>query len=285
MNLQRITRIQVLIGGVILIVAVAIAFFLSVIKPQRAAIAKSVEDAEWYWAEAAARPKLEQDLLDAHEQGEVVTEQYQEILDTRMPDIDLGDPIAATLRMWDLYEEEQDVMSRWFNSSGAQVVGYGFPTWPTAMPSSFPDPNMVMLAPQSWNLDVQVQDFPKLLEWLQKIPEAPRFMVMQSVTIQGSHSPDDPLTATIPVTLYQWTGVEPTAGAAPAATATATGTGVGRGGMGGRGGMVLTLIGVFTIGYLQKILSINAVGEAGRLMLTGVIIISAVLFQRTRQNR
>jgi ribose/xylose/arabinose/galactoside ABC-type transport system permease subunit len=55
--------------------------------------------------------------------------------------------------------------------------------------------------------------------------------------------------------------------------------------MGGRGGMVLTLIGVFTIGYLQKILSINAVGEAGRLMLTGAIIISAVLFQRTRDNR
>jgi ribose transport system permease protein len=54
--------------------------------------------------------------------------------------------------------------------------------------------------------------------------------------------------------------------------------------MGGRGGMVLTLIGVFTIGYLQKILSINAVGEAGRLMLTGAIIIIAVLFQRSRQN-
>ncbi len=54
--------------------------------------------------------------------------------------------------------------------------------------------------------------------------------------------------------------------------------------MGGRGGMVLTLIGVFTIGYLQKILSINAVGEAGRLMLTGAIIIGAVLFQRSRQN-
>jgi ribose transport system permease protein len=49
--------------------------------------------------------------------------------------------------------------------------------------------------------------------------------------------------------------------------------------------MVLTVIGVLTIGYLQKILSINAVGEAGRLMLTGAIIIGAVLFQRSRQNR
>jgi ribose transport system permease protein len=49
--------------------------------------------------------------------------------------------------------------------------------------------------------------------------------------------------------------------------------------MGGRGGMGLTLLGVLTIGYLEKILSINAVPEAGRLMLTGAIIVVAVLTQ------
>ncbi len=50
--------------------------------------------------------------------------------------------------------------------------------------------------------------------------------------------------------------------------------------MGGRGGIGLTLIGVLTIGYLEKILSINARSEAERLMLTGVIIVAAVLTQR-----
>ncbi len=50
--------------------------------------------------------------------------------------------------------------------------------------------------------------------------------------------------------------------------------------MGGRGGMGFTLLGVLTIGYLDKILSINAVPEAGRLVLTGVIIIVAVLTQK-----
>lgn len=53
---------------------------------------------------------------------------------------------------------------------------------------------------------------------------------------------------------------------------------------GGRGGMGLTLLGVLTIGYLDKILSINAVPEAGRLMLTGVIIVAAVLTQRRRKT-
>jgi len=53
---------------------------------------------------------------------------------------------------------------------------------------------------------------------------------------------------------------------------------------GGKGSVILTLIGVLTIGYLQKILSLNAAPEATRLMLTGVIIICAVLFQRGRDS-
>jgi ribose transport system permease protein len=53
---------------------------------------------------------------------------------------------------------------------------------------------------------------------------------------------------------------------------------------GGRGGLGLTLLGVLTIGYLDKILSINAVPEASRLMLTGAIIVAAVLTQRGRRR-
>ena len=53
---------------------------------------------------------------------------------------------------------------------------------------------------------------------------------------------------------------------------------------GGRGGIGLTLLGTLTIGYLDKILSINAVPEASRLMLTGVIIVAAVLTQRRRRS-
>ncbi|GAK60973.1 monosaccharide-transporting ATPase [Candidatus Vecturithrix granuli] len=53
---------------------------------------------------------------------------------------------------------------------------------------------------------------------------------------------------------------------------------------GGRGGIGLTLLGILTIGYLEKILSINAVPEAGRLIATGVIIILAVLTQGRRRK-
>jgi len=51
---------------------------------------------------------------------------------------------------------------------------------------------------------------------------------------------------------------------------------------GGQGGVGYTLMGVLTIGYLEKILSINAVPESSRLMLTGAIILAAVLLQKTK---
>jgi ribose transport system permease protein len=51
---------------------------------------------------------------------------------------------------------------------------------------------------------------------------------------------------------------------------------------GGEGTVWLTALGILIIGYLEKILSINAVGEETRLMLTGGIIVAAVLFQKKR---
>jgi ribose transport system permease protein len=54
---------------------------------------------------------------------------------------------------------------------------------------------------------------------------------------------------------------------------------------GGRGGVGLTLVGAVTIGYIEKILSINAVPEANRLMLTAAIIVIAVLAQRRGGSR
>jgi ribose transport system permease protein len=49
---------------------------------------------------------------------------------------------------------------------------------------------------------------------------------------------------------------------------------------GGRGSVTLTLLGALTIGYVRKILDLNGVATPAQLMITGGIIILAVLFQR-----
>ena len=51
---------------------------------------------------------------------------------------------------------------------------------------------------------------------------------------------------------------------------------------GGRGGVLLTLVGVLTIGTIEKVLSINGVREHWRLVVQGAIIVAAVLLQRRR---
>lgn len=48
---------------------------------------------------------------------------------------------------------------------------------------------------------------------------------------------------------------------------------------GGRGGAILTVLGTLVIAYLRKILDINGVGTAEQYMITGVIIVLAVLAQ------
>lgn len=55
--------------------------------------------------------------------------------------------------------------------------------------------------------------------------------------------------------------------------------------MGGRGGIGRTLIGVLTLGYLHKVLSLNAFSTEARLMLTGAIIVMAVIFQQQMRQR
>jgi ribose transport system permease protein len=54
---------------------------------------------------------------------------------------------------------------------------------------------------------------------------------------------------------------------------------------GGRGGVLLTALGALTIGYLQRILDINGLDTSQQLMITGGIIVVAVLVQGIRGTR
>jgi ribose transport system permease protein len=53
---------------------------------------------------------------------------------------------------------------------------------------------------------------------------------------------------------------------------------------GGRGGVMLTVLGALTIGYLQKVLDLNSFSPEAQLMITGVIIALAVLAQGWRRG-
>jgi hypothetical protein len=197
----RLTRIQVLIAGAAIAVGLAVLFFLFFIRPVNTRTNRINGWAAEEEEVAARLSTVRAQLATAEEEERVVTASYDEIMETRMPDISLEDPIVAMFDLWHLPAEEGEVIQRWFTSTGARVDGYSFPAFGTVPPPQ----DWRILPPLNWTLSVQVEDFPTLLEWLQKIPEAPRFLELHTVTIQGSRQPGQPLTASIPVTMYLWT--------------------------------------------------------------------------------
>lgn len=54
--------------------------------------------------------------------------------------------------------------------------------------------------------------------------------------------------------------------------------------MGGKGGMFFTLLGALIIAYIKKILSLNNFDEPAKLMISGALIIVAVLIQQTLEQ-
>ena len=239
MKQLRLTRIQVGGAGLAVLIGVAALFFLGFIRPRSADIARvrKVADDEKAYA-ATNGPKAKQALAAAKLREGVVKVQFDQIMKTRMPSVDLSDPIAGMFRLWRLPHEEGLVIDQWFRSTGAVVSGYSFPAFGT-LPA---DPGLKVLPTQTWNLSVQVRDFPQLLEFLPKLTKAPRFMVMGDVTVQGPRQPGQPLTATLPVTLYEWTKAAQTALEAPGGAAAGPAGGAagppagGPGGGGRRGG-------------------------------------------------
>ncbi len=54
--------------------------------------------------------------------------------------------------------------------------------------------------------------------------------------------------------------------------------------MGGKGGMFFTFLGTLIIAYISKILSLQGIPEAPRLMIRGALIVIAVLIQQSRKE-
>lgn len=202
MKQMRLRPYQVLAGGGVIAVALALLFLFVLIRPRTQQVTTDVNAAiaEEEYA-SANRPIAERNLVRAQAEERRVNEKYDEILETRMPDISLQDPLAAMFRLWDFPREEGQVMESWLASSGAQVSSISLPAFGTTPPN----PNIRVLPPVDWSLSVSVKDLPTFFEWLKKIPEAPRFLLLRNVRLGGSRQPGTPFNAVVDVTLYLWT--------------------------------------------------------------------------------
>lgn len=228
----RLTQIQVLLAGAGVFVGIGALFLFMFIKPMLTATSKTNTQAQEIEDRLRTeRPAAEKALAEANAMEAKVTAEYDQITKTRMPSIKLEDPITAMFELWDVPRREGTLIDRWFVSTGAQVSGYSFPAFGTRPP----DLSMRGLPDLNWNLSVTVKDLPDLLNWLQKIPKAPRFIELRNVSLPGMRQPGTPLTVSVQVILHEW--LKSAGGAAAAAAATQTAAAApGGGGAGGPGG-------------------------------------------------
>lgn len=242
----RLTQIQVLGAGAAVIVGIALLFLFMFIFPMSKKIAKTNTNAQGIEDEnRTARPKAEKALAEAKRLEVEVTKKYDEIFEKRMPKVNLSDRITGMLELaYDVPRREGLLIERWFNSTGAQVSGYSFPSFST---TNLPDPNMTALPELNWNLSVTARNLPHFLEWLQTFPKAPRLMEVTGISLPGMRQPGTPFQAGVQVRLYELLKPSPAAAASAAAAAAAAaaqqaggtgaggGPGVAGGGAGGRG--------------------------------------------------
>jgi len=215
-------------------VGIVAIFFFMFIKPAWVAIAKTNADAEAIEQQVRTqRPQAEAALKAAQVEEVRVRKGYDDIMKNRMPAVSFEDRLASMIRLQSFDTEELAVIAAWFNSTGAEVSGYSFPPFGTDLPN----PATRVLPALTWNLSVTVKDFPAFLEWLEKIPKAPRFLRLNNVNLPGMRQPGTPFTAAVSMTLYEWIKASPRAAAGAAAAGAQTGAGAGgRGGGQGRGG-------------------------------------------------
>jgi hypothetical protein len=199
---MRLRPYQVLAAGGVIAAAIVLLFLFVLIRPRTQQTQRDLNAAlaEEEYA-STNRPIAERNLVKAQAEERRVNDKYDEIMETRMPDISLQDPLAAMFRLWDFPREEGQLMESWLASTGAQVSSISLPSFGTAPPN----PNMRVLPPVDWSLSVSVKDLPTFFEWLKMIPEAPRFLLLRNVRLGGSRQPGTPLSAGVDVTLYLWT--------------------------------------------------------------------------------
>ena len=216
---MRLTRIHVLIIGLLVVVGLAIAFGIAYARPQLKKLSDTEQQVETQRGVAETMLSELQELATAQADLELKDQQTYAYM-VRMPQIDTNQYQA----MIDLWKEYSSVlgggpmMARYVASQhGVQPIAFSLPSAPITPLSSQPP---VILVPVN-DFAVRADDLPSLIAFLRAISKAPRMASISNVTINGT-SPM--LIASMPLSVYlvtRWAlpgpGIPPTSGGGPAA--------------------------------------------------------------------
>ena len=227
--LAKITRQQVVIIGVVLMVIVAVGIGFGLIKPYQEKLNEQTQKRDTRQAVADQRPDAEKAKKQAQADVEKAQASWRRYESTLMPRIDITDLWSATQSLWHEQLEVLGPMTEKFlrADKSVQILQAN-----VALPAPSEDPNQVNQPLFVFPLgQVTVQGtFENILRHVERWNRFNRLVLVDGLQLQGN-SPQ--LVGSYTVTCYIFTQGETAGPAIPQAAG-----GGGRGGMGGMGMMM-----------------------------------------------
>lgn len=193
--LAKVSRLHVLIGGLVIVVALAVGGGILLIRPKQQELAKTRSDrmaAEEY---AARGPAKLQELERAKAEKAAVKVQLARFR-RKMPSISMKDPKLAMIAMWYEYRDNMGPkIKRFVDSTGNQLNSLSVPA-PQVTP---PDPSTSYIAVSLSNFAITARNFRRLLLFFRKVPQMPRIATIANITVNG---PSPNLQVSAPMTVH-----------------------------------------------------------------------------------
>lgn len=209
-RLERLTRQQVLIAGLVAIVVIGGAMFFFLIRPTKRVISALEQRRDNASTIVAQRPQAEEELKKAKEELAKEKSKLETYIATKMIPIDLRDPMKAMFTLW---VEHHRTLGRkieeFFSKSGVTLLT------PVQVPPPPTDPSAIPSDLYTISLgSYQVRgSFSSLLNFLRKMSRFPRVALLTGININGP----SPVTAGFDLTVYYFPKGAPTPLGAPGA--------------------------------------------------------------------
>lgn len=204
-RMERLTKQQALLAGLIAFIIIAVAMFFLLIKPRQRNISALQNELQQTQQIVNQRAQAEEDLKKAKEEKVKEEAKLAYYEKTKMIPIDLKDRMKAMFALW---TEHNRVLGRkvedFFKNSGVILLTPVQVSPPPTDPSAIPS-DIYTISLGTYQV---MAPFPALLDFLRnKMPKFPRVALLPSLSINGP----SPVMASFSLTLYYF----PKGGAAP----------------------------------------------------------------------
>lgn len=239
--LSRLRVLHLWIIWLVIAIGIGVLGYIGLVMPQQKTLASLHKRTAQEQEQADTKLEVQANLERAHDAKRDAQAAWKRVMAQKMPDISVKEPLQAMFALWREQGPQGETGSKvyaFLRGTGVQFSGLSIPAAPITPPDASQE---VLTFPQT--LAVNAKSFPAFLDFLRKLPQSPRMLVIgDSLTLNAA---EGGVSTSVPLTMYVFLkGIKVAAPPAAEGEGAAEGMGApmmggpGGGGMPGRGGMM-----------------------------------------------